>query len=205
LGERVWIAFHSSGVKLFGRFDLFGRKVGRTGDCRPGRGGVAAAKKLIVLGFVALGAIGCRKMLGDHEAAMVERGLSLHGLVAVEAGDALGGVLTRFKLVDDGRCLLPMAFGALSDGSSCGRRRLPSFDVWPTAVNDEGRDDQRGGKDNSDEHTSKSHDATPKNSISELGARLRNGSKNELGLAPRSTDFSPFPQWLWQVVGQALA
>ena len=94
LGECVRIAFHRARVKLFGGLDLLGREVSRTGDCCPRRRGVPAANKLIVLRFMALGAIGGRQMFGNHEAAMVERRLALHRLVAVEARDALLRMLT---------------------------------------------------------------------------------------------------------------
>jgi hypothetical protein len=66
-------------------------------------------------------------------------------------------MLAHFKLMDDRRRFLSMAFGAFSDGSGCGRSRLPSFDVRTAAVDDESRNDQCGSNDDSDEHASKSH------------------------------------------------
>jgi len=131
-----------------------------------------AANKLIVLSFGTFGAVGGRQMFGDHETAMVERGLAFHGLVTIEAGDALRGMLTRFELVHDGGCFLPVAFRALSDSSGCGRGRLPSFNIRTAAVDNEGGNDEGRSNDDSDEHALKRHSRYSKESIPECGVRL---------------------------------
>jgi hypothetical protein len=117
-----------------------------------------AANKLIVLRFVTFGAIGCRQMLGNHEATVFQGRLTLHRFMTVEACDPLLRMLAHFKLVDDRGRFLPMTFGAFSDSSSRGRSRLPSFDAGTAAINDESGHDQRGGDDDSDEHASKRHE-----------------------------------------------
>ena len=75
---------------------------------------MAATCELIVLGGVASGAVLRRQRLGDREAAVLDAGLALHGMVAVETVDTLDRMLTPLELVDDAGSLVPVALDALA-------------------------------------------------------------------------------------------
>ena len=91
LGQCVGDAIHRAGVKLLRRGDLLRREVAGPAHRRPGRGRVAAAQELVVLRLMALGAIGRRQMLGDHESAMIERLLPLRPADGIRDKSRLGG------------------------------------------------------------------------------------------------------------------
>ena len=94
------------------------------GHRRPGRRRVAAPQELLVLGRVALLAVGRRELLRDREPAVVERLLALGRLVAVQAVDPGRVVLAHLVLVDHRRGLAAVALGALAGRAHQGRGRL---------------------------------------------------------------------------------
>lgn len=71
-------------------------------------------RELLVLGGVTLRAVMRRERFRDREPTMLHARLALGGVMAVEAGHALRRMLAALELLDDGRRLAPMAFGAFA-------------------------------------------------------------------------------------------
>jgi hypothetical protein len=137
LSQCVWAAFDGSRMKFLGGFNLLRAEVGRTGNSGPSRRGMPTSKILVVLGLVAFGTIGGREVLGNDESAVVQAGLPVDGMMAVEARKPLGGMLAHFKLVDDRGRFLPMALGAFPDGPRKRRRWLLALDGWAKPIDHE--------------------------------------------------------------------
>src|SRR4051812_20079982 len=137
LSQCVWAAFDGSRMKFLGGFNLLRAEVGRTGNSGPSRRGVPTTKILIVLGLVAFGTIGGREVLGNDEPAVVQTGLPVDGMMAIETSKSLGSMLAHFKLVDDGGRFLPVALGAFPDGARKRRRWLLALDGRTKSIDDE--------------------------------------------------------------------
>ena len=83
---------------------------------------------------------------------MVVPWLSVGGLVAIQAVDALLRVDADLVLVNHRVLLLGVAFGAFPGRANQRRARLVGFHAWPRAVDQERADNQRKPDDDRDEH-----------------------------------------------------
>src|SRR5580693_2429561 len=108
---------------------------------------------------MALGAVLRGERFGNREAPMLFRWLTFDGMVAIQTVDTPDRVLTPFELVDDGRGLMPMAFGALACGFDERRSGLAPFDPRPPRVHEERCDHESRGEDHGDEDALERHRA----------------------------------------------
>ena len=112
--ERIRRPLRTTRLKLLAERDLLRGEALLSVDSGPGRRGVPAVQKLLILLIVTTPAVGGRHRFRDLEAVMVHLVLMFRRLVAVEATDTFLGVHAQFVLMDDGVLLLGVAFGALA-------------------------------------------------------------------------------------------
>jgi hypothetical protein len=108
---------------------------------------MAAANEFLIDLFVTGFAIAGCHLGGKREAVVFFFGLSGRGLMTIEAGHALGGVLAHLEFMDDRVLLAGMAFGAFAGGADEIGGGLVEFTTRPGAVNQESSENQREGDD----------------------------------------------------------
>ncbi len=155
--QRIGRPLHGAVVVLLGKRHLLGRerrfaRHGRIRRCR-----VPAAQELLVLGLMALRAVGRRQVLRDRETAVLHPVLVLLRPVTIQAGHPHRRVAAALELDDHRLGLLAMALGALAAGSHHRRIRLRGFDGGPARVHDQGGGNQRdadghGNEDGAERH-----------------------------------------------------
>ena len=109
---------------------------------------MAAARELVINRLVARATIGGRNAVVDDKTVVVRSRLPRRNLVAVEAGDALLGVLAHLEFMDDGILVVAMAFRAFAAGAHKGGVRLLNNEGRPPGIDEASRNNQAGGDDN---------------------------------------------------------
>ncbi len=127
------------------RAHLFWRESPFPVNGSPRRRSMAAAKKFLVDGFVALAAVARGEICSDDESVVVFALLSLGGLMAVEAIHALGCVRRHFVFVHHGILKPRMALGTLARSAYEVRRWLAGLGERTIAVDEERGKNQREG------------------------------------------------------------
>ena len=119
-----------------------------------------AARVLLVLGDVALGAVLRGELRRHLEAPVIAGLLILDRTVAVQTAVSSGRVTAELELMDDGRSLLAMALGAFPAGPDELSRGLLGLHGGTRAVENPGGGDHRRPQEDGDEHGLEGHGAT---------------------------------------------
>jgi len=142
-GQRMRRAARAARLIAFRELHLRRGEPGLSVDRRPRGRGMPAPEKFLIDRLVTAPAVAGGERRRDDETMMLVAALSVGGLVAIQAVDALLRVDADLVLVNHRVLLLGVAFGAFPGRANERGARLVGFDPRPRAVDQERADNQR--------------------------------------------------------------
>src|SRR5579863_9928505 len=153
--QRVGRPLCAAWLELLTERDLRGAQSFFAVNGRPTRCGVAAAQKLLINAFMTGSAVTCGQVGTDYKAVVIDFLLVRARLVAIQAIHALLRMSRHLVFVDDRvlkPCVALRAFTGCAHEIGC---RLLCFNLRARPIDEEGRENERKGNDNGNEHRTK--------------------------------------------------